>query len=86
MIVSVIFLKRLCFVAAKYASDCLCVMIKGNTEDAAADCGSQHVQELLHHSGHVPPSPMLCICWRCSLWNCQIWREHQPVSIQPPVN
>lgn len=81
--------KRMCIFTANYASDwacvCLCVMNKGDSEDAAVDCGSQHVQELLHHRGHVPPSPLLCICWRCSLWNCQIWREHQPVRIRSSV-
>lgn len=63
----------------------MCVFVcddKGDSEDAAVDCGSQHVQELLHHCGHVPPSPLLRICWRCSLWNCQIRREHQPVRIR----
>lgn len=60
---------------------CVCVMNKGDSEDAAVDCGSQHVQELLHHRWHVPPPPVLRICRRCSLWNCQIWREHQPVRI-----
>lgn len=65
---------------------CLCVMDKGDSEDAAADCGCQHVQELLHHRGHVPPSPLLRVCRRCSLWNCQIRREHQPVRILSRVH
>ncbi len=64
---------------------CLCVMNKGDSEDAAVDCGSQHVQELLHHCGHVPPSPLLRFCWCCSLWNCQIRREHQSVRIRSSV-
>lgn len=51
---------------------CFCVHVLniGDSEDAAADCGCQHVQELLHHRGHVPPPPLLRIRWRCSLWNC----------------
>ncbi len=71
----------MCIVTTRYASECVCVMNKGNFEDAAVDCGSQHVQELLHHRWHVPPPPLLRICWGCSLWDCQIWREHQPVRI-----
>lgn len=65
---------------------CLCVMNKGDSEDAAVDCGCQHVQELLHHRGHVPPSPLLRVCRRCSLWNGQIRREHQPVRILSRVH
>lgn len=53
--------------------------IKGDSEDAAVDCSGQHVQELLHHRWHVPPPPLLCICWCCPFWNSQIWREHQQV-------
>lgn len=60
---------------------CMCVMYKGDAEDAAVDCGSKYVQELLHHRGNVSPSPLLRICWCCSLWNGQIWREHQPVRL-----
>lgn len=61
---------------------CLCVMSKGDSEDAAADCGRQHVQELLHHRRHVPSAPLLRLRWCCALRDCQIWREHQPVGIR----
>lgn len=59
---------------------CVCAVIEGHSEDAAADGGRQHVQELLHHRRHVPAAPLLRLCRRRALWDCQIWREHQPVE------
>lgn len=57
---------------------------EGDAEDAAADRRGEHVQELLHHRGHVSAPPLLRIRRSRSLWNCQIWREHKPVIIHVP--
>lgn len=66
---------KICFlVCLFYASNA------GDVENAVADCGGQHVQELLHHRGHVSSPPLLRLCRSCSVWNCQIWGEHQPVT------
>lgn len=59
----------------------MCMIREGDTEDAAADRGGKHVQELLYHRGYVPPTPVLRFRWSRSLWNGQIRREHKPVTI-----
>lgn len=51
-------------------------VLPGDTENATPDCGCQHVQEFLHHSGNVLAAPLLRFCWSGFIWYSEIWREH----------
>ena len=51
-------------------------VLPGDTENATPDCGCQHVQEFLHHSGNVLTAPLLCFCWSGFIWYSEIRREH----------
>jgi hypothetical protein len=48
-----------------------------DAEDADADRVREHVQELLHHHGHVPPHHLLRLGRRHSVWVGQVWRGDQ---------
>jgi hypothetical protein len=48
-----------------------------DVEDADADRVREHVQELLHHHGHVPPHHLLRLGRRHPVWVGQVWRGNQ---------